>query len=168
MKAIMAELKGVQTKVGVVEQIKYEDGTPVAYVAAIQEFGSPERSIPPRPFFRPVMSREKKNWTMIGEKGFKQVAKGQMDIKSVFQMLGELAAGEIRKEISTIQSPPLSQTTLLLRKWKQQGKKITGKTVGEASKQVAQGIDISGVSTKPLVFDGILNDSIMSVTTVNQ
>ncbi len=38
-------------QVGWFESAKYDDGTPVAGVAAIQEFGSAKNRIPPRPFF---------------------------------------------------------------------------------------------------------------------
>ena len=49
-----------------------------------------------------------------------------------------------------------------LRKLKQQGIEITGATVNDAKRKAAkgEGLDTSGVSTKPLVDDGILLNSI--------
>jgi hypothetical protein len=173
LEALMKSMGDVQTKVGVTSATKYEDGTDVAYVAAIQEFGSPERSIPPRPTFRPVMIRERSNWIRTSEQGFKQVAQGKMALVDVMRLLGEVAAGDVRKEYSTIMSPPLTPTTLLLRKLKREGTQIGGKVVGEAHRAVNmvgprpkkdKSADYSGVSTKPLVFDGILIGAITSET----
>lgn len=58
-------LAGVTNKVGKVgffPSSKYEDGTPVAYVAIIQEFGSPEQGIPPRSFMRTTIAEKQNEW----------------------------------------------------------------------------------------------------------
>ena len=49
------EFDGMVAQVGFPSGINYEDGTNVAYVATIQEFGAPEANIPPRPFMRPTV-----------------------------------------------------------------------------------------------------------------
>ena len=41
---------------------RYEDGTPVSTVAMIQEFGAPEKNIPPRPFMRPAKMEHAQEW----------------------------------------------------------------------------------------------------------
>lgn len=51
LKAVYDELNKKQLKIGFFEHSKYPDGTPIAYVAAIQELGY--GPIPPRPFFAP-------------------------------------------------------------------------------------------------------------------
>ena len=41
---------------------KYPDGTSVALVAAFNEYGSPSRGQPPRPFFRNMIARNEASW----------------------------------------------------------------------------------------------------------
>jgi hypothetical protein len=50
-------LSAGELQVGFMENADpYPDGTPVALVAAVQEFGSPSNGIPPRPFMRPAVA----------------------------------------------------------------------------------------------------------------
>lgn len=155
-----AELQRKQAKVGWFESAKYEDGTPVAYVAAINELGPHAR-----PFMRPTIQERTQVWKAVGKKGAKQVLDGEADAGHMFDMLGLQASGDIAKTITKITDPPLSPVTLLLRKRKKAGDKITGKTVGEAHREVNfvgprqkldTTLDFSGVSTKPLVDTGIM------------
>lgn len=160
------------TKAGFPEPVKYPDGTPVAYVAAIQELGD-GRAIPPRPFMRPTAMRQRTHWQAVAEHGARAVMAGTADSQEAMELLGETAAGDIRQTISGIYQPPLSLTTLRLRKLRQQGVTIGGRIVGEAHRAVNmvgprpkgdKSADVSGVSTKPLVFDGILIGSVTSTT----
>lgn len=169
----LKNLGNKNTKVGFPSPVKYPDGTPVAYVGAIQELGSPERSIPPRPFMRPTAMRQQTQWRAIAEHGARAVIEGTATSQEAMELLGESAAGDMRQTVSQIYEPPLSMTTLRLRKLKQQGVTIGGKVVGEAHRAVNMvgprpagdtSADVSGVSTKPLVFDGILIGSITSTT----
>lgn len=158
LELIIAGIKNQQVKVGFMESAKYEDGTPAAYVAAIQEFG--HGPIPPRPFMRPTIVREQKRWKEIADKA----AKASFSTDVTLNLIGSDAAGGIKRSISDVTTPPLSPTTLRLRKLKREGKKITGATVGEAHRYAnSDGADLSGVSTKPLVFDGILIGSVTHV-----
>ena len=50
-------LAKIEGKVGWFESAEYPEGTPVAYVAAIQELG--HGKIPPRPFMAPAMKKNK-------------------------------------------------------------------------------------------------------------
>ena len=160
LEAMIAGLKNAQMKVGWVDQAKYEDGTPVAYAAAISEFGSPEQSIPPRPTMRPTVTRDEKMWKSLTAKALK----ADPDSVKALELLGEVAAGGIRKSISAVTAPPLSPVTLRLRFLRNRGDKITGKTVGEAHQYAyAKDADLGGVSTKPLVDSGLMIASVGSV-----
>lgn len=157
---------GKRARVGVLEAAHYPDGTSAAYVAAIQEHGAPEVKIPPRPFFKPTVARKKDEWAKNLEDGAKAVVRKQMTADDVLEMAGQKAAGDIRKTISEINAPALSPITVMLRGMKSSraGKnrvdKVTGKTVGEAAKRVAEGKTNYGASTKPLVDSGYLMASI--------
>lgn len=165
-KALADELAKLTAKVGWFSSAKYPDGTPVAYIAAIQENGVAERSIPPRPFFAPTIAAETVKWQTLVGKGAKAALKGTTDAHGVLEVVGLQAAGDVRKTISLIQSPPLSLITLLARKHKkEQGKKavgvereaITGKTIGRFARAAKDpNVDVSGVSKKPLVDTSLM------------
>lgn len=98
--------------VGVFESAKYEDGTPVAGVAAVQEFGSPQNGIPPRPFMRTTVDDKESDWSDIIARAAKAVMRGDETIESALEKVGIQAAGDIRKTISSITSPALSAATI--------------------------------------------------------
>lgn len=161
-----AEFQGRVAKAGVVGAEHYEDGTPVAYVAAIQEFGAPERGIPARPFFRPTIAEQRDEWAGLLADGARAVIRGATTAEDVLEGVGLQAAGDIRAKIASIQEPKLSPITLLLRKYRREnpGAKVGAKLVGQIAAEYAanQGIDLSGVSTKPLVDSGLLLQSIQN------
>lgn len=165
LRTALKELTGVETRVGYFSSNKYEDGTPVAYVASIQEFG--HGPIPPRPFFRPTIAAQSPAWRELIARGSKGVVNGTRTAYQLMDMIGLQAAGDIRKTISEIQAPPLSVLTLLARKHRMGGGKITGgKQLGELSEKGRQHgpPDVSGVSTKPLVDTRILLPTLTHIT----
>src|SRR5207253_956193 len=55
--------RGATLKVGFLENARYPDGTPVAMIGLIQNFGAPGAGIPPRPFFTVnFIERNKATW----------------------------------------------------------------------------------------------------------
>lgn len=166
--AKLKALEGVQSKVGWFKTAKYEDGTPVAYVAAIQELGSPANSIPPRPFMRPTVDEKRKHWSEIAAQGARNALTGKTKVESVLEVLGEQAEGDILDAIVQITSPPLSPVTIELRAMKKRNPnlRITGKIVGEAAARVHEmGYKSpSGVSTKPLNDTGHMIATLTHIT----
>jgi hypothetical protein len=149
----LKELDGIETKVGFFPSAKYEDGTQVAYVASIQEFGS--GPIPPRPFFRPTITAEQANWSNYAAQGAKAVLAGRLTAFQVMDGLGERAQEDVKETINQITSPPLSPITLELRamKYKNPDLKITGRLIGEVAAKVRQPgyVLASGTPDKPLI-----------------
>jgi hypothetical protein len=145
-----ALLEGLKTdkvgKVGFFPSAAYEDGTPVAYVAAIQEFGYPEGHIPPRPFMRPTMEAQQGEWKGVARQGAKAVLAGNATGDDVLEAIGLKAAGDIRKTISTISGPSLAESTILGRLYRLAGNKGRG--------------SVTLSLTKPLVASGILLGSV--------
>lgn len=152
----LKELEGVTAQVGWFPSAKYEDGTPVAYVAAIQEYGSGK--IPPRPFMRPAIDQHKQEWMETAGAAAKKVLAGEISAADGMGLLGLQAEGDVLKAIQAVNAPPLSPLTLAARAYRQQtGKAVTGKTLGKLSKQLKNGtIDLSGVNTKPLNDTGFM------------
>lgn len=159
------ELDGLKTEVGWFESNKYPDGTPVAYVAAIQEYGY--GPIPPRPFFRPTIIAEQAAWRTLIGRAAKGVVTGKRTAAQAFDLLGLQAAGDVRTTISKITTPPLSTLTLLARKHRKNGGIITGaKQLGKIDREGRKNgpPDVSGVSTKPLVDTRIMLPTLTHLT----
>ncbi|VFR32546.1 Phage-related protein [plant metagenome] len=142
LKATLAEVSSKQIRVGFFPEATYPDGTPVAYAAAIQEFGYPQGNIPARPFMRPTQENKKTDWGRQIAGAIRGAIDGKVEIGAAFEALGARSAGDIGRAISQVTSPPLSPNTLKAR----QAKKKT-----------------PGVSSKPLVDTGLLIQSVSHV-----
>lgn len=151
-KAIEDRIKMLQAnkqkvaKVGIVGYQHYDDKnqTPVAYIAAIHEYGAPSRNIPPRPFFRPTFSAQKKNWVKTGA----ELLRNGASVEDMLDLVSARAAGDVKETLSNILSPPLAVSTKIARNRKAHQRSAKyGKTP-------------NAVSIKPLVDTGLLFDSI--------
>lgn len=157
--AIGEGFDGMEAKVGFPSNIQYEDGTPVAFIATIQNYGAPASKIPPRPFMSPAFNKNKDKWVKVLADGVQKVAKGSGTAFDALDHAGRIAAIDVQVAIADIDSPELSPITVLLRKWKKEGRTITGKTVGEAAQAIRDGID-PGSDNKPLNASGYMLASV--------
>lgn len=139
--AAIKGLAGAQARVGWFPSAKYEDGTPVALVALVQEFGSPKNKVPPRPFMRTTADEKKAEWQRDSHVLAKAVVNGTMPPEAVLQGLAQKAEGDVRKAISKVSTPPLSERTIAARARRH--------SKGKAS-------------TKPLVDTGLLLNTLTS------
>lgn len=115
-----------QGKVGWFETAKYESGIPVATVAAVNEYGAPSKNIPPRPTIRPAIVEHQKDWKETARAGAVSILKGQTTQKQVLDLIGQQAAGDIAKNISELQNPPLKPATIKARLRKKSDKHTVG------------------------------------------
>lgn len=148
----MKSLEEYSAQAGWFESARYDDGVPVAQVAIYNEYGTSR--IPPRPFMRPTAESQKGEWTRATGKAVSQVLRGKMSAEQGMTLVAQKAAGDIRQTITQVFEPELSPVTVLLRQWRKEGKDITGKTVGDAARAVAEGQRGEGVTTKPLIDTG--------------
>ena len=113
----LKDLDGYVAKVGWFQGAKYPDkkSTPVAYVATIQEFGYEAKNIPPRPFMRPAIAHNEQAWKKAAEYGAKRVLKGTETVQQSMERIGLLAVGHIKKEIDSVWSPELKESTVRAR-----------------------------------------------------
>ena len=96
-------------RVGFLEDATYPDGTPVAMVAAIQNYGAPAVGIPPRPFFSNVVADKSGGWpdgisALLQSTGF--------DVERTLRTTGEVIAGQIKDSINNGSYAPLQQSTI--------------------------------------------------------
>ena len=96
-------------KVGFFSTARYEDGTPVAAVAAWNEFGT--ETIPERPFFRNALAESERSVGRIS-------SQGGLDTKKMVvgeQLAGRVGAhvqGKIRDSITALKEPPNAPETV--------------------------------------------------------
>ena len=136
---LVANVKALQSDPGAVgwfETAKYPTGVPVAYVAAIQEFGY--GAIPPRPFFRPTISEQSPTWSRLFGQAAKAVAAGKLTSDQAMTQICAKAAGDVAVTISRITAPPLKPATVAARRRRYADRGTTGNL------------------TKPLVDAGLL------------
>lgn len=108
----LKELDGVQGKVGYFETSRYQDGTPVAYVAAIQEMGHGPSGIPARPTMGPAIDANLEKYTKQFGKGAAAVLRGETSALAVMETMTLVAAGDVGQAISDLTSPPLKPETI--------------------------------------------------------
>lgn len=163
LKLKIKELEGIQGKVGWFSSSIYPDGTPVAYVAALNEYG--HGSTPPRPTVRPAVIEHQKEWNQIALQGSKDILKGETTPHNVMTQLTLSAEKDIANNLAKITEPPLSLITLVARKYKSQGKEINGTVIGQIAALIKAGNmpDVSGISTKPLNDTGLEIATLTSV-----
>jgi len=118
LKNLAKRLESSEAQVGFFESARYPDGTPVAYVAAIQEYGYPEGGIPPRSFMRSTIDERAKPWSKVVANGAKSVIQGNKEIADIMETIGLIASGDMRKKISKITQPPLKESTIKNRRRK--------------------------------------------------
>lgn len=109
LREIAEKLKdGATLRVGFLEGATYPDGTSVAMVAAIQEFGAPAVGIPPRPFFRSMIAQKSSEWpdAIAG-----LLRSNNYDTVKALQLAGAAIKGQIQQSIADLTSPPLAPAT---------------------------------------------------------
>lgn len=112
LKVALKELDGQKASAGWYETAHYPNGTPVAYVASIHEFGAPGAGIPPRPFMRPAIAAYSGAWmTALGD-GVKAVIRGGASATQVLEQVSARAAADVAKSIQAVSAPPLNPATV--------------------------------------------------------
>lgn len=132
------QIKKSKLEVGFFESAKYPDGTPVAYVAAKQEFGYPAGNIPSRPFFRNAISQND-GWKDLANKAIGAVVEGRMELNQALNQMGLKMAADVKDSITDGSYEALKQSTLDAR----QSRKRT-----------------QGVASKPLIDTGQMLQSV--------
>ncbi|WP_063653390.1 hypothetical protein [Candidatus Arsenophonus triatominarum] len=106
------QLNDLTLKVGFPKEVSYPEGRRVAEVAYMNEFGNPGNNQPPRPFFRNAISAHQKDWSTY----LASSMRAGVNAKEAAELLGEKVVSNIKDSILTLTDPPLSETTLYVRK----------------------------------------------------
>ena len=105
------QIKKSKLEVGFFESAIYPDGTPVAYVAAIQEFGNPAGNNPSRPFFRNAISQND-GWKDLANKAMNAVIEGRMELNQALNQMGLVIGSNVQDSINDGSYEALKQSTL--------------------------------------------------------
>lgn len=148
-----------EVRMGFLENATYPDGTPVAMVSALNNYGAPEAGIPARPFFTEMVRAKGPEW---GEKFWEVLASVDGDADKALDLMGEGMAGQLREAIIAFNSVPNSPVTNLLKQRFPTGDGVTFADVQQARIDVANGA--TAPAGKPLEWSGNMLNSIDSET----
>ena len=123
-----AKRRDTTVEVGFFSTAKYDDkrGTPVAAVAAWNEFGT--ETIPERPFFRRALAEVEDGVTKIVKAGI-DTEKMVVDDRLAGRV-GAYVAGQIQESITALKYPPNAPETVARKRKKLHGKKPKGPSKG--------------------------------------
>lgn len=99
--------KGGTLSVGFLENATYPDGTPVALVAASNEYGTDK--IPARPFFRDMIAAKSDDWP----EGLGQaLVANDYDAEKALKLTGDGIKGQLQQSIVDFVGAPLAKSTV--------------------------------------------------------
>lgn len=145
-------------RVGVPGGVAETDGTPVAMIAAVHEFGSPSQGIPERPFLRVAMQRNAKKYVRLNRINLAKMLRGQMTVEQALSQLGDMAKGDVQTEIWHGDFKPLDPKTIAARRRARSNGYNKALQREVAKKQAAGGA--AGPIDRPLIDSGQLRQSI--------
>ncbi|WP_440863086.1 hypothetical protein [Symbiopectobacterium purcellii] len=111
---VARQLESKQVTVGFIDGATYPDGTPVAMVAATNEYGRPENNQPSRPFFRNAISDHEGEWQETIARGIR----AGIAVDQALEVVGVQIQGDVQASIATLMEPALSPATIAARKMK--------------------------------------------------
>jgi len=152
---IVAQAQARHILAGFLASAIYESGIPVAYVAAIMEYGCPAKNIPPRPIFGPTVDRCEATWRELAKRLGQAVLQGKLTPDQALEQLGLAATGDLAETLINTNEPPLAERTIINREYK----KRRGFPVGSLTKPLQEsGYMLSQITTSG-VQDGLGEDA---------
>lgn len=114
LEKVLAEMaanltKAGTLKVGFLAGSRYPDGTPIAMVAAIQNYGAPRAGIPPRPFFTNMIKAKSPEWPAAIAGLLKA---NNYDAQLALDIAGMKIAEQLQQSIKDTNDPPLKPATI--------------------------------------------------------
>lgn len=146
-----------ELQVGWFPGANYDDGTPVAGIAALQEFGS--KRAPARPFMRPATEENREKWVQAYYQAARKWISGTGPYSAVLTTVGLQVEGHVKNAIVGGNHQDLSPVTLALRKLRNDNVPIGGKLVGMVAAAVARGDTGPGQLGQPFGNTTPLNET---------
>ncbi|WP_306308953.1 hypothetical protein [Xylella fastidiosa] len=89
-----------------------EDGIGSAGLLAVHELGAPERGIPERSVVRRSISEHQDKYVALHRQHLRAVLRDAMTVETALNLLGTVAAGDVKATIRHADLPPLRQQTI--------------------------------------------------------
>lgn len=99
-------------KIGFPQGPTEKDGTPVAMIAAVHEFGVPKKNIPERSFLRSSIHEHMPNYLRLNRANLLRVIRSKITIEAALGLLGQMAAGDAKRMIRNGNFVPLAPSTI--------------------------------------------------------
>ena len=96
-------------EVGFLSGARYPNGTPVALIAAIHNYGAPRAGIPPRPFFSNMIKAKQGEWPGALKLALKA---NNYNVIAALNLVGEGIKGQLQQSIRDTNLPPLKPATI--------------------------------------------------------
>jgi phage gpG-like protein len=90
----------------------YEDGTPVALIAAVHEFGSSDGRVPERSFLRVPLRAKRKEISNVVRQQLPAVVNGDLQMSTLQHQVGAYAVGVVQQAIAEGIAPPNAPSTV--------------------------------------------------------
>jgi hypothetical protein len=104
------------TKVGIPGTVKEpEEGTPLALIGLVMEFGSPDKGIPERPSLIPATRKGKPDFIRLNKRNLVKILREQTTLDKSLGQLGAMAVGKVKQEILHGDFVPLKAATIAAR-----------------------------------------------------
>lgn len=145
-------------RVGVPSGAAEADGTPVAMIAAVHEFGSPSQGIPERPFLRTAMQENAKKYVALNRRNLLAILRRQMTVEQALGQLGEMAKGDVQAKLRDGDFKALDPKTIAARRRARSNGYNKALQSKMAKKQAAG--NAAGPIDRPLIDSGQLRQSI--------
>ncbi len=139
-RGLQAAAKGLrksQGKVGWFPSAVYPDGTPVALVASVQEFGSPSKGIPPRLGMRETQATKQGEWRTVSEGAVAGILAGTVAPAHLMEALCLKAEGDLREHITKVQTPALKPATIRARQRRSASGEASSKPLNDTGYMLA-------------------------------
>ena len=99
-------------KIGVPIGPTEAEGTPLALIAAVHEFGSEDKGIPERPWLRTSIRENSDKRRKLNKATLVKIVKGTLTIDQALGQLGLIASADAQKKVRTGPFAPLAQSTI--------------------------------------------------------
>lgn len=100
---------GAVLRIGFLSGSTEPDGTSIPMIAAINEYGRPDKGQPPRPFFRNMVATRSKEWPDAIAGLLKST---DYDVDKTLQITGVAIKGQLQQSILDLWSPALAESTV--------------------------------------------------------
>jgi len=103
--------KNVMVGIPAAENARNDGPIGSAGILAVHEFGSPERGIPERSVVRRSIHDNQAKYVVLNKQSLRKVLRGEMTIEAAINLLGTIAAGDVKLTIRHADLAPLKKAT---------------------------------------------------------